>query len=87
MQSKEVEKLGQLKGMDFEEDAENMDFDEEGADRACDVFEDTGFDVTEPDYRGHNPFLRFRQWRQMRRKRKDLKKDAEINHMYTGRGF
>lgn len=87
MQSKEVETLGQLEGKDFEEDAENMDFDEEEADRACDTFENTGFDVTEPDYRGRNPFLRFSQWCQMRKKRKGLKKDAEINHMYTGRGF
>ncbi len=31
-------------------------------------------------------FLRFRQWCYIRKMRREAKKDAEINRMYTGRG-
>ena len=87
MKLEEAENFEQLEGKDLEEQAGDMDFDEEQADSACDIFEDTGFDVTAAEYSGWNPFLRFRQWCQMRKSCREFKKAAEVNRMYTGRGF
>ena len=87
MKLEEVENFEQSEGKDLEEQAGDMDFDEEQADSACDIFENTGFDVTAAEYSGRNPFLRFRQWCQMRKSRREFKKAAEVNRMYTGRRF